>query len=476
MKKRIAFYLIMAFYSLYSFAQGFYVKEFKQNLNDGSAFHAPMDSMGTTCGLIKVRTDNPNLHFSGSIVGEVENKLNEYYVYLPKGSKQLKILHANFMPLVVDFNSYGIDEIASKSTYILTLRESKFKKEKCCLTLSLKPENAQLFIDDIVIDNLSGNGFYQLYLPNGEHVYRIAHDGYRPVIQAISSGKGSVDLSVELESVMATLNIKSKTETAEILVDGELKGNGSWYGNVLPGPHKIEARQKNYIPQIQQISLEEKVNRMVTIPELKRTKGKLKITANLPKMRIMVDGEFVGTSPCEVETETGEHYVSCDAFGCLPYRSNINVSPEKVTNSIITLEFDNNNSFAEYYPKAYLGDIETMNVLAGNRMLKTWHSGAENIEEAVFWRERIEESEPHYFSSSSKLEDAEEWLWTYESLAKEYEEKGDYSNAIHCYRKFLNIFSNEWSPNEDSVYENPQSYKKKISEKITNLEELQKKK
>lgn len=471
---RIIFIFLIVLMPLTCFCQGFKVKEFKQNINDGSAFHAPLDSLGNPCGLIKVRTDNPDLHFCGSIVGEVENKRNEYWVYLVKGSNQMEVLYPNYLPLHIEFNAFGIDKIDSKATYVLTLLESKYKKEKCGLTITVKPENAQLFIDDITIDNHSGNGFYQLYLPKGEHVYRIAHAGYRPIIQTITSGKGSLDLSVELESVMANLQIKCKTETAEILVDGELKGNGYWSGDVLPGSHKIEARQSNFISQIQQISLEEKENRMVSIPELKRSKGRLKIDTNLPNLRVMLDGEFVGTSPCEVETETGEHYVSCNAFGCLPYRSNINVSSERVTNSIISLEFDGNNPFAEYYPKAYLGDIEAMSVLAANRMLKNWHSGAENKEEAVYWRERIEEIEPHYFSSPSELEFAEEWLWTYESLAEEYEEKGDYPKAIHCYRKFLYIISNEWSPDEYSEYKNPQSYKKEISDKINNLEKLQK--
>ena len=469
----------MVFYSLCSYPQGFYVKEFKQNLNDGSAFHAPLDSLGSPCGLIKVRTDNPDLHFSGSIVGEVKNKLNEYYVYLTKGSKQLKVTHANFLPLVVDFNAYGIDEIASKATYILTLRESNYIKEKCRITFSLKPENAQLFIDDIAIENLSGNGFYQLYLPKGEHVYRMAYDGYRPQIQTITSGNTSLDFSVELESVMANLQIKCKTETAEIFVDGELKGNGLWNGDVLPGPHKIEARQRNYISQTQQISLEEKENRMISIPELIRSKGRLKIATNIPNMRVMLDGGLVGITPCEVETETGEHYVSCDAFGCLPNRSNVNVNSEKVTNTVLVLEFDSNNFFAEYYPKAYQGDIKSMSVLTANRMLKTWCSGAENIEEAVFWRERIEELDSHFYSSPSELEFAEEWLLTYESLAKEYEEKGDLAKAIHCYNKFLYIFSNEWSSNmlgEDSEYKDPQNYRKKISQKIIQLENIQKNK
>jgi len=37
-----------------SFAQGFKVKGFEQNINDGSAFHAPLDAEGHPCGLIKV--------------------------------------------------------------------------------------------------------------------------------------------------------------------------------------------------------------------------------------------------------------------------------------------------------------------------------------------------------------------------------------------------------------------------------------
>ena len=177
--------------SMSVFAQGYQVKELKQNLNDGSAFHAPLDASGNPCGLVKVRIDDPDLHFSGSIVGEVENKLNEYFVYLEKGSKQLNVLHPNFMPQVIDFNAYGIDEVASKATYILTLRETKFKKDKCGVTLTLKPENAQLLIDDIAIDNLSGNGFYQLYLPKGDHVCLIAHEGYRSQSRYAAAGYGT---------------------------------------------------------------------------------------------------------------------------------------------------------------------------------------------------------------------------------------------------------------------------------------------
>ena len=77
--------LAMTFFTN-SFSQGFKVKEFKQIINDGSAFHAPMDEDGHPCGLIKVRTDDPSLKFKGNVIGEVENKTNEYWVYIMRQS------------------------------------------------------------------------------------------------------------------------------------------------------------------------------------------------------------------------------------------------------------------------------------------------------------------------------------------------------------------------------------------------------
>ncbi len=62
-------FLVMLFSCFQSiYAQGFKIKEFKQNINDGSAFHAPMDAEGHPCGLIRVRTDNTELKFRGNIV------------------------------------------------------------------------------------------------------------------------------------------------------------------------------------------------------------------------------------------------------------------------------------------------------------------------------------------------------------------------------------------------------------------------
>ena len=465
---RTFFFLSIFLYALSISSQGFQVKEFKQNINDGSAFHAPLDSTGSQCGLIKVRTDNPDLRFSGSIVGKVENKLNEYWAYLTSGSKQMIIMHPNYLPLNVDFIHYGIEKIDSKATYVLVLRETNFKKEKCGLTLTVKPNNAKVIINDNEIDNLSGDGLYHLYLPKGNHICRIIHSGYRPQIYTISSGKDSQNLNIVLESVMANLQINCKTETAEIIVDGESKGNGSWNGELLPSSHHIEARQNNFESQILDILLDEKESRTISIPELKRLKGKLKIVTIPTRIPVMLDGELVGISPCEVETETGEHYVSCNAFGCLPYRSNININSDAMDITNIVLKYDN-ETFIEY-PKAYQGNIDAMSKLANNRMCMPVPNGVENVEEAVFWRERIEEIDKQYYSKNPEEIEVSLWIMTYEHLADKYEKKGDVSKAISCYKKILTIMATDWKPDPYREYGQEENYKNKIENKIKKLE------
>ncbi|MBO4464646.1 MAG: PEGA domain-containing protein [Prevotella sp.] len=381
--------LLMTAFALFifsnSFSQGFKVKEFKPNINDGSAFNAPMDSMGHSCGLIKVRTDSPDLHFVGDIVGDVENKMNEYWVYMPQGSQSLKINHPNFMPLSVTFANYGI-EISPKATYILTLAETKFKKEKTGLTIVVKPEDAQLMIASKIVDNLSGHGFYQLYLPKGEYICILSKEGYRPNSQIVKTGKTSQNINVELESVMAELEVKCKTETAEIYIDGKLKGNGTWKGEMLAGNYQIEARQNNFESCTQTVTLAEKESRTFVMPTLKRTMGKLRIETEPSNLPVNVDGKSVGLSPCTIDIETGKHYASSKHYGMKNCRTDVEVNSGRTEIARIKIEYED-GWLKEDYQKGYNGNTDAILSLACQACV------IGNYEEAIFWINRHPDKE-----------------------------------------------------------------------------------
>lgn len=104
------------------FAEELKVGSMNESLRDLSASTSPrLDDKGVECALIKVQIVAQNVTFAGSIVGEVEYKDSEYWVYMKKGSKRLMINHPNCMPLEVLFEDYGIEEIKGKTTYTLSV-------------------------------------------------------------------------------------------------------------------------------------------------------------------------------------------------------------------------------------------------------------------------------------------------------------------------------------------------------------------
>lgn len=524
---RLLFLIISLLIFSQSFSQGFKVKEFKQNLSDGSAFHAPMDLEGHPCGLVKIRSDNPDLQFKGDIVGEVENKTNEYWVYVSHSCRQLEICHPNFMPRFVSFSDYGI-EISPKATYILTLEETKFKKEKTEVIIVSKPENANLNIDDISIDNQNKNGLYQLYLPKGEYVFKLSKPGYRPQVQIVQTGKGPQSFNIELESITAELEVMCKTVTAEIYIDGELKGNGTWKGNLLAGEHLIEARQKNCSTYKKRIILEEKEKLKHSIPELIRSMGKLSIETVPSGIFLSVDGEPVGTSPCNHVTNTGHHIIKGEGYGCQPATEEVEVDGgDNPSHSSLRLQivgnpfFEKDNLFIgldgishyhfnyesqsfnfdhrNVYTKAYKGEKTYIKELA-MRCLVSGEYDESYYREALYWMDRLPDLDAFINMCKEHWELAQgvvkaycfisqpdkalkicetiggefQDFTVYGIIGKTYQNEEEYNKAILCYRK-SDWYYEEIADCYVKIGKCPQAinyYNKKLERKTTSDEDI----
>ena len=97
-----------------------------QATNDLSASqHRRADRNGVPCGLVKVQLAATDVIFEGNVIPPVEYKGGEYWVYMTKGSKELRIKHQaappTFLPCHVKFVNYGIKAVQSLATYDLTL-------------------------------------------------------------------------------------------------------------------------------------------------------------------------------------------------------------------------------------------------------------------------------------------------------------------------------------------------------------------
>lgn len=416
---------------LHLFSQGIKVKEMKQIMSDLSAStHQRCDSSGVPCGLVKVQINNPSLKFGHQAVGTVDNKVNEYWVYLPKGAKELTIKRHNYLPMLVRFTDYGIEEIESKICYQLLLKESSFNHEKNTIVINVKPNSAKVIIDNNVID-ADKNGSYKLFLEKGEHVFKVFADGYRPAIEIAKTGKGLQYFDIELESIMADVNLSCQTSDAEIYVNNNKIGTGSWQGNLPAGNYVVEARKNGYLTSSMSVLLTEKEYKSLVLPALKKAIIPI-IVKSTPSdcfsRKISIDGNVVGSdSICKISIPAGKHNLEIKISGCIAISKSINI--EKADTLIFQLEPENT-----LFASAYNGDY-----LSCYKLGRSYASSNKNdISQSKYWFDKV-------INSIGSIDS--EWLIKcYEEIISFYIEKVNDTEAIKKVMSQMELILNNQHP------------------------------
>lgn len=98
------------------------ILSFSQDMTNLSASTNPRkDLNGAFCSLIKVQIPLEGVTFEGNIIGEVEESISEYIVYIAAGSEFLVINHEKFAPLEIDFSLFGYPKLDTKRSYLLRI-------------------------------------------------------------------------------------------------------------------------------------------------------------------------------------------------------------------------------------------------------------------------------------------------------------------------------------------------------------------
>ena len=381
--------IICLLFSIISSAQNLKVKDMRMILSDLSAStHQREDSLGIPCGLVKVQLTNPNTTFEGNVVGLVENQMNEYWVYLPKGTKKLNILRNHFLPYEVNFNDFGIEGIESKVTYHLILKEVKFNQEKNILILSVSPKDASLIIDNYVIEN-NQDGSYKLFLEKGEHVCRLKANGYKSKVEIVNIGKGPVELRTELESLMADVKINCGTTDADIFIDNKKMGKGTWIGKLPAGTYEVSSQKEGFESFFQSIIIKEKENANLDIPKLKRQAGCIYVVSNVDNINeIKIDGEVVEISNGKIhDVISGNHVVSLVKYGYNKAEFRIIAKGDNKD----TIRHDFIPIRRVEYEKALQGDASSQRIIGRECKEKG------DYKQAFFWLNQAVESPPDYY-------------------------------------------------------------------------------
>ena len=302
--RKILLSLFLLFVAISStLAQELKIKTFKLASSDLTAQTQPRKDLNNkNCALIKVGLGLQGAQFEGSIMGNVENKTGEYWVYMPQGNRMLKVKHANYAPVMVNFADYGVEKVESNRTYELTITASgnvvgPVDAGGNFYALTVSPKDAKVSIDG-VLQSSSADGEYSAMLPYGSHTYKVEAGGYISKSGSFTiSNSDMTPINVSLVSAMASVSVTCPTPAVSLYVDKKSVGTIPWTGSLKEGMHLIEAKKEGYHSQQRTINLSQQQRLDVAFNELVAIQGNLSVNYKPFGADVYVDGKNMGQSP-----------------------------------------------------------------------------------------------------------------------------------------------------------------------------------
>ena len=299
------------------------------------------DFNGDYCALIKVVLPEDKAAFEGDIVGDRAYKGGEYWIYLVSTyTKKFRVAYEGCEPVTITFADYGIERLRADGIYQLKfdnerlgyLRSSVQTKKGNYLSLSVTPASASLTIDGEPYV-LETDGSISALLSIGSHSYEVSASGYATERGTVTIGQGSrTDMSLNLKSVMARLQLSCETSGAQFYVNDRLRGTGSWTGDLTAGSYYIEARKEGYHTASRQVTLAERETCPVAFPALTPITGALNVNYRPVGTEVWIDGKKVGDSPNIFnDIIVGQHSVELRSSGYEARKSSVTISEGQET-------------------------------------------------------------------------------------------------------------------------------------------------
>ena len=303
MKKSLFLFLLFALQTIAVFSQKLQVESFKIAESDISAQTQPRKDLNDrNCALVKVQFVGAISEVEGNVVKPLVNHGNETWVYMPQGSRQLKLLTQSYLPVMVTFADYGVEKLESNRTYVLILVKPSGQNEPVdaggnFYAISVQPKDAKVTVDGVLQES-SSDGEYSAMLPYGTHTYKVEAGGYISKSGSFSVSSGEMaPINVSLVSALATVSVTCPTPAVSLYVDKKSVGNAPWSGSLREGMHLVEAKKNGYRSQRKTIQLSQQQKLDVAFGELIAIQGNLSVNYKPFGADVYVDGKKLGQSP-----------------------------------------------------------------------------------------------------------------------------------------------------------------------------------
>ena len=236
-----------------SYSQSISVSNFKlldTDLTANTAGTMELDQNGETAALIKVVTTQTGFTFDGGSMGIVKTKQTpgEVWVYIPRGAKKISIKHPQlgvlrdyYFPVAIEpAKTYEMVLIAGEvQTVVKQARTSQY------VVFQLTPPDAVVELNGQLLK--TEGGIASKMMKFGTYNYRVQAPDYLLEAGSVTvddpNNKKVVNISLKPNFTKVTINVDNK---AEIWVNGEKKGEGSWSGNLGAGTYELEAKKQGH--------------------------------------------------------------------------------------------------------------------------------------------------------------------------------------------------------------------------------------
>ena len=340
----LLFFLIALFATLSAKAQNkLSVASFQLIENDlEPILNEVKDQNGNTCALLKIQTSQMGFTFDvGSLgVTKTEQHTGEIWVYVPFGVRHISIHHQ----LLGHLNDYYFPcSIEKGRTYRMELISGRVTPHieedlgGSYLMMTVEPKTAQVYIDDK--PKTVENGEVKMLLPYGRHTYRVEAASFMNEAGIFEIGKERTELNITLKSARATLTVDCTDAEADIYINEEKKGRGSWTGQLDEGMYAAEARKAGHRTVKQSLTLAKQEQKTLTLNAPEPVYGKLNLDSSPGNCDVYLDGTKIGKSPDVFSNIlVGSHTLELRKNGYESQSRQINIEENKITDFEMTLQ------------------------------------------------------------------------------------------------------------------------------------------
>ncbi|MBR2637513.1 MAG: PEGA domain-containing protein, partial [Bacteroidaceae bacterium] len=190
------------------------------------------------------------------------------------------------------------------------------------------------------LGNIDENGELGFNMPLGRYSYRIISRDYHNSegLLVLDNPKQTYVEEITLRPKFAAITL-SVAGGAEIYIDGERKGSGSWSGRLNKGSYNIECRKANHKAAFETITVEEGKDAQYTLQQPTPIVGSLSIASSPLGAKITIDGKEYGTTPCNIDDLLiGSHKVTLSKDGYESLTVDITINEGETTEENVALK------------------------------------------------------------------------------------------------------------------------------------------